>query len=199
MAGYDLKQGKKPFIPMTEESLIELIEKALSKSHRTTSYKYAFFQAILDTLDKVENCFLTYDTIFFRCTEIYWDLVLIKHIKQMPVSKNYEMTGVERKLQNFVKKHKEDCIHENSVLPFYSISKSLQTEIKNKVFAEMKKNVIGAFWKDTKGQIYSFDIEESGIIFNSYIFPLLKKHKEDFLMKNNCAFDAYLQKQNTRP
>ena len=27
MAGYDLKQGKKPFIPMTEESLIELIEK----------------------------------------------------------------------------------------------------------------------------------------------------------------------------
>ena len=117
----------------------------------------------------------------------------------MPASDICKIAAVERKLQDFVKDHKADCMHKNTILPFSRINPSLQTEIKNKVFAEMKKNVIGAFWKDTKGQIYSFDIEESGITFNSYIFLLLKKHKEDFLMKNNCAFDAYLQKQNTRP
>ena len=83
----------------------EIIQVALSEGKHTTSYKYAFFQSILDTIEtaqhNTEHYFLSFNTIAYRFTELYWDLVLHSHIKQMPTSAHYEMTKIESLLLNF--------------------------------------------------------------------------------------------------
>ena len=88
-SGWNLQQGTISFRPLSESEVIRIVNVALSptKMH-TTTYKYAFFKAVLDNLFNVdlENHFLSYDAIALRFTEIYWNLVLNFHLKQMPVS-----------------------------------------------------------------------------------------------------------------
>ena len=88
-SGWNLQQGTLPFRPLSESDVIRIVNLALSPAKKHTStYKYAFFKAMLDNLFNVDGqrCFLNYDTIALRFTEIYWNLVLNFHLMQMPVS-----------------------------------------------------------------------------------------------------------------
>ena len=83
-SGWNLQQGTLPFRPLSESDVIRIVNLALSPAKKHTStYKYAFFKAMLDNLFNVDGqrCFLNYDTIALRFTEIYWNLVLNYHLK----------------------------------------------------------------------------------------------------------------------
>ncbi|MEE0133486.1 MAG: hypothetical protein U0I22_06770 [Treponema sp.] len=68
-SGWNLQQGTLPFRPLRESDVIRIVNLALSPAKKHTStYKYAFFKAMLDNLFNVdlENHFLSYDTIALR-------------------------------------------------------------------------------------------------------------------------------------
>lgn len=159
-SGWNLQQGTIPFRPLSESGVIRIVNVALSpaKMH-TTTYKYAFFKAVLDNLFNVnlESHFLDYDAIALRFTEIYWNLVLNFHLKQMPASQRTAMTAVERKLFEFCWKHGFDHSQKQQIFPFESLRSDLQLEVAKAIRREMLKYVVGAFYKDTEGQLYSLE------------------------------------------
>ena len=198
-SGWNLQQGTIPFRPLSESGVIRIVNVALSpaKMH-TTTYKYAFFKAVLDNLFNVnlESHFLDYDAIALRFTEIYWNLVLNFHLKQMPASQRTAMTAVERKLFDFCRKHGFDHSQKQQIFPFESLRSDLQLEVAKAIRREMLKYVVGAFYKDTEGQLYAFSKEEGGIHFNPDAYTACIKFKTDFEKINYYEWIKYLEKVN---
>ena len=153
-SGWNLQQGTLPFRHLSESDVIRIVNLALSPAKKHTStYKYAFFKAVLDNLFNVDSqqYFLSYDTIALRFTEIYWNLVLNYHLKQIPTSQRATMTAVERVLYDFCKKYGFDYSQKQQIFPFESLRGDLQLEIAKVIKREMLKYVVGAFYKDTEG------------------------------------------------
>lgn len=76
---WDSDSNQVPFIFLSEAEVIAIVNRALSSNAaRTSTYKFAFFKAILDNVFNVDidTMFLSYDSIALRFTEIYWNLVL---------------------------------------------------------------------------------------------------------------------------
>lgn len=198
-SGWNLQQGNIPFRPLPESEVIRIVNVALSPAKKhTTTYKYAFFKALLDNLFNADGdaCFLSYDTIVLRFTEIYWNLVLGFHLKQMPASQHFQMTAVERKLFDFCRKYGFDCSQKQMIFPFESLRQGLQLEIAKTIRSEMLKYVVGAFYKDTEGQLYSFSKEEGGVHFNPPAYAACVKFKTDFEKINYYEWIKYLEKVN---
>ena len=175
----------------------EIIQFALSKGKHTTSYKYAFFQSILDTIEtaqhNTEHYFLSFNTIAYRFTELYWDLVLHSHIKQMPTSAHYEMTKIERLLLNF---------YENSenkkylTFPFSCQNTISQNKLINQVVSLIKKDVLDAFHKDTKGKLFSIDLLNDSITFLDDTYSVLCNKKSIYTAQNLDEWIKYIEKIN---
>ena len=60
----------------------------------------------------------------------------------------------------------------------------------------MLKYVVGAFYADTEGQLYSFSKEDGGIHFNSDAYAACVKFKTDFEKINYYEWIKYLEKVN---
>ena len=197
--GWNLTEGTIPFSRQSEADVIRLVNLALSpaKKHATT-YKYAFFKAVLDNLFNVDlqTCFLSYDTIAMRYTEIYWNLVLKFRLRQMPASERTQMTTVERRLFAFCNKYGFDYSEKKSIFPFESLRSDLQFEISKQIRADMLKYVVGAFYGDTEGQIYSFSKLDGGIRLNPDAYYACVKYKSDFEKLNYYEWIKYLEKVN---
>lgn len=198
-SGWNLQQGTLPFRHLSESDVIRIVNLALSPAKKHTStYKYAFFKAVLDNLFNVDSqrYFLSYDTIALRFTEIYWNLVLNYHLKQMPTSQRATMTAVERVLYDFCKKYGFDYESKGAIFPFESLRQDLQLELSRKIRSQMLKYVVGAFYTDTEGQLYSFSKEEGGIHFNPDAYTACIKFKTDFEKINYYEWIKYLEKVN---
>ena len=53
-----------------------------NQSKNSSSYKFGFLKSILDNLYNVDSeLVLTFDQLFGKFTEIYWNLILKYHIK----------------------------------------------------------------------------------------------------------------------
>ena len=145
-SGWNLQQGTIPFRPLSESEVIRIVNVALSpaKMH-TTTYKYAFFKAVLDNLfnASLESHFLDYDAIALRFTEIYWNLVLNFHLKPRPGSQRTARPALERKLFEFCRKHGFDHSQKQQIFPFESLRSDLQLEIAKAIRREMLKYVVG--------------------------------------------------------
>ena len=186
---------------LSDDDVIRIINLALSpgKMH-ASSYKYAFFKAILDNIFNVDlnDYSLSYDTIALRFTEIYWNLSLRFHLKQMPVyARGAQMTYVERKLFAFCDKLGFDCSEKNSIFPFESLRPDLQLILSGQIRSVMLKNVVGAFYADTEGQLYSFSKKEGGIVLNPDSYRACVKYKSDFEKINYYEWIKYLEKVNS--
>ena len=198
-SGWNLTEGTIPFSHQSDADVIRLVNLALSPAKKHTStYKYAFFKAILDNLFNVDlqNYFLSYDTIALRYTEIYWNLVLKFRLKQIPTSERAQMTAVERKLFAFCDKYGFDYAAKKAIFPFESLRGDLQLEINRQIRAEMLKYVIGAFYGDTERQLYSFCKTDGGIRFNPDAYFACVKYKSDFEKINYYEWIKYLEKVN---
>lgn len=83
--GYDLSEGLFDSRRiLTEEDLNDIFSVLFSsKSKNTTSYKFGFLKSILDNLYNVDiNLSLSFNTIFAKFAESYWNLVLVHKLKQ---------------------------------------------------------------------------------------------------------------------
>ena len=117
----------------TDEIWQELSILFSSRSRNSASYKYGFFKSILDNLYNVDDDMkLTFDQLFGKFAEIYWNLVTKYRIAQMPAGKSAAVVTV---INDFVQKN-----NIMAGIPFESLTDdqkiTLQTKVKNNLEKE---------------------------------------------------------------
>ncbi len=202
-SGWNLEENLVPFKTLSDEDVIKIVNSAiLGNSKHATSYKFVFFKSILDNifnvdLDSSPECFLSFDTIAMRFSEIYWNLILNFKLRQMPVNANGSVSAVEKALQNFCNKYGFEFSQTD--FPFESLKSELQIEISSSIKkAVVTKYVLGAFCADTDFQFYHFSKQKkwTGIYINKDFFTVLAKYRSDFEKINYFEWIKYLESIN---
>ena len=81
-AGAGLREGKYREGHLSEDEMWSAFAYLFSsKSKQSASYKYGFLKAILDNLYNTdENLILTFDQLFSKFAEVYWNAVSVLHL-----------------------------------------------------------------------------------------------------------------------
>jgi len=187
---HDLKVGEIREQYVTEHQIWQYLNNFYYRSSVSTSYKFVFFKALLENLYNVdEKLGLSYNQIFYSFTNIYWNLVIHHKLAQSP-NKNKPARA-----QTILQKYAND-----NAIPsewqFDQLVDSLQLKIVNEVKRDCKQNVIGAFYGDTAGVFYEFDIKHAHFCFNSPVYQFMKKYQRVLINLTNYHLVKYLEKVN---
>ncbi|MCQ2574274.1 MAG: hypothetical protein MJ182_10305 [Treponema sp.] len=195
--GWNRNEGKVPFRYLSDEEVKDFVAKLTStEQFHTTSYKYAFFQALLDNLSNVDKTtgYLSYDDIARSFANQYWDQTLKIKQSQMITHDRASSSVAEKIIINF-------C-HENTINEYKCFqnlsSDQIETLIKKFKTSIVKKDVLGAFWKDTEGQFYSFSKQDPGIYMNPSCYTALTRNQTLFANQNKSAWYGFLNKVNSK-
>ncbi len=193
-AGADLREGKYREGHLSEDEMWSAFAHAFSpKAKHAASYKFGFLKSILDNLYNTdENLVLTFDQLFSKFAEIYWNLVLKYHIRQAPVIAGGKTTKLEQDLWAA----KARCPVADEI-PFESIPADVREFVCHRVKTDCKGNVVGALYGDLLELLYSFSIEGAYIKFNPVMYEFLCKHKIAIEKVNYYEWARYLEKINT--
>lgn len=152
-------------------------------------------KAILDNVfsgkSKEQGIYYTYEQLFVKFAENYWNLVVKYHLCQMRKDGKSEYSKIEKIFQ--------EATTENpllSILEFASIEEGKRTSIIKLVVQECKKNVIGALYNDFDGTIYSFDLKESGLTLNPCVYEFILKYKYELEKINYYSWARMLEQIN---
>ena len=162
------------------------------KAKKSASYKYGFLKSILDNLYNTdENLVLTFEQLFSKFAEIYWNLVLKYHIRQAPVIAG----GKRTKLEQALWEAKARCPVTDE-LPFESISEDVREYVCRRVKIDCKENVVGALYGDLQEMFYSFSKRGEFIKLNPVMYEFVCKHKVAIEKLNYYEWARYLEKIN---
>ena len=193
-AGYSLKEANYIERPLSDDEIWSFFAYLFSsKSANDTSYKYGFLKAILDNLYNTDyELTLTFDQLFSKFTEIYWNLVLKHHILQKNPGKLDRRSRLERVL--IYGKEKYGILED---IPFESISDDMKIDICHRVKVECKRNVVGALYADLGGAFYSFSVSEEWLRINPRMYEFICKHKVAIEKLNYFEWARFLEKVNS--
>lgn len=192
-SGYDLKEGFYVNRLLSDDEMWSSFAFLFSsKSHNDTSYKFGFLKSILDNLYNVdENLTLTFDQLFSKFTEVYWNLVLKHHILQKKPGTLKRMSALERILYEAKAQYQiEDGI------PFESLTLEMMNSICKKVKQKCKENVVGALYADLGGLFYSFSKRGEWLKINPQMYEFVCKHKVAIEKLNYYEWARFLERAN---
>lgn len=189
MPGYDLKEGSYINRNVSDDELWSAFTTLFSsQTMMVSSYKYGFLKAIIDNLYNTdEKLRLTFDQIFSKFGEIYWNLILKHNLRQQAKKETY----LEQILHEAVEKY--DLPHG---LPYESLSSEIMIEISHRVKQKCKTYVVGALYNDTKQLFYSFSKIEEWIQINPMMYEFLCKHKMAIEKLNYYEWARFLERIN---
>lgn len=195
MAGWNLSEGECSTAHIEENEIWGIINHIFSsKSHNTTSYKFCFLKCLLDNVFNVdENFTIDFNVLFFRFSEIYWNLVSKHKLCQIQANSQWTKSKVENVIENFLLKYSldNDC-------PFEALSSDLQIEISQDIETQCSKNVIGAFFVDSRESFYSFSKKKKQIVFHQDVLRMFVKFKHVIEKLNYFEWVKFLEKVNPR-
>lgn len=193
MAGYDLKEGSYDDKHITDEEIWTVFNSVFStKSRNASSYKFGFLKAILDNLYNVDDDkALSFDQVFGKFSEIYWNLILKYGIRQNADNNRHRITSLEKILFDA---KEEFAIAEG--IQYERIPDSVRKAIEHRIKQQCKRYVIGALFSDTQGLLYSFSKKEEWIKFNPYMYDFLCRHKLAIEKLNYYEWAKYLERIN---
>lgn len=196
MAGWNLKYGFITEYNLNDERIWSFFNFFFSDlSRKRNTYKFGLIKAIVDNIfngkmvDK--GVYLSYEIIFGKFVENYWNLVVKYNLRQM----RKDGKSVYSKIETILKKELE----KNpllSVVHFDSIPIETKNSIIKNVVSECKKNVLGALYTDFDGTIYDFDLRGYGIILNYSIYEFILKHKTEIERLNYYSWAKFLEQIN---
>ena len=164
-----------------------------SKSKQSASYKYGFLKSILDNLYNTDDhLVLTFDQLFSKFAEVYWNLVLKYKIRQAPVI----IGGKTTKLEQALWEAKARCSVAED-LPFESIPDDVREYVCRRVKIDCKENVVGALYGDLQELFYSFSKKAEYIQINPVMYEFVCKHKIAIEKMNYYEWAKYLEKINS--
>lgn len=189
MPGFDLKEGGYIEKYVSDDELWSAFASLFSsQSTMVSSYKYGLLKAIIDNLYNTdEKLKLTFDQVFSKFAEIYWNLILKYRLKQQAKKETY----LEQILHLAVAKYglPEGIAFEN--LPI-----EIMVEIVHDVKQKCKTYVVGALFSDTKELFYSFSKKEEWIQINPLMYEFLCKHKVVIEKLNYYEWARFLERIN---
>ncbi len=163
-----------------------------SKSVNDTSYKFGFLKSILDNLYNVdETLTLTFDQLFSKFAEVYWNLVLKHHILQKNPGKTGRQSALEGGLYTA-----RDRFGIAEDIPFESITDDMKVFVCRHVKQKCKQNVVGALYEDLGELLYSFSISEEWIRINPIMYEFVCKHKVAIEKINYYEWAKFLERVN---
>ncbi|MFR2779616.1 MAG: hypothetical protein ACLTBL_00915 [Clostridium sp.] len=159
MAGFDLKEGMYEARNVSDDELWSAFACVFSsKSRNDSSYKFGFLKAIIDNLYNVDaNLKLSFDQLFNKFGEIYWNLILKHGLRQKAVTNDNRETYLEQVIHAASEKYK---ILEP--IPYESLTAEMMLDISHQVKMKCKKYVVGALFEDTNRLFYSFSKKRNG-------------------------------------
>ncbi|WP_408069374.1 HNH endonuclease [Butyrivibrio sp. JL13D10] len=192
-AGYLLKEAEYEDRPLSDDEMWSAFAYLFSsKSVNDTSYKFGFLKSILDNLYNTDSkLILTFDQLFAKFAEIYWNLVLKHHIKQKKPGKLNRRSELESAL--LYGKEKYDILED---IPFESLSEDMRIDICHKVKMKCKENVVGALYADLGGLFYSFSKKGEWIRINPRMYEFVCKHKVAIEKLNYYEWAKFLERVN---
>lgn len=195
--GWNKNEGKIPFRYLSDDEVRAYVTKLTStEQFHTTSYKYAFLQALLDNLSNVDKAtgYLSYNDIARSFANQYWTQTLKAKQSQMITHDRASSSVAEKIIINFCQENK---ISENTNFQQLSPEQvdTLTAKFKSSI---VKKDVLGAFWKDTEGQFYSFSKQDTGIFMNPSCYTALTSNQTLYKSQNKAAWDGFLNKVNSK-
>ena len=195
-AGWKLKCGEITETSLDEERIWTLFNYVFSdSSKKRNTYKFGLIKSILDLVfeGKVteQGVFYTYEEIFARFTENYWNLVTKYHLKQMKPDGRSVYSKIETILMSSIKN-----LENMNIIEFSNINDALKNSIIKDVTKECKKYVVGALYADFDGVIYSFDLSGKGIVLNECIYKFMIKYKIQLERLNYYSWAKFLEQIN---
>ena len=192
-AGYALKEGTYIDRPLSDDEMWSAFAYLFSsKSVNDTSYKFGFLKSILDNLYNTDDKLsLSFNQLFSKFAEIYWNLVLKHHIRQKNPGKLNRQSELEKAL--LYGKEKYGILED---IPFESLSDEMKIDICHRVKMKCKENVVGALYADLGGLFYSFSKSEEWIQINPQMYEFVCKHKVAIEKLNYYEWAKFLEKVN---
>lgn len=189
-AGYSLTSGEYRQESVSDDELWAALSSLFSnKTKNTSSYKYGLLKVIIDNLYNVdERLVLSFDQVFSKFSEIYWNLTLKYHLKQS--------SGTTSKIEQILLTAKQFYSIPDDV-PYESISADIMEEIAKQTKKQCSRYVIGAFYEDTKQLFYSFSKREQRIQINPRMYQFVCKHKILIEKLNYYEWARFLEKINS--
>ena len=193
MAGFDLKEGQYEKRNVSDDELWSAFACVFSsKSRNDTSYKYGFLKAILDNIYNVDsNLRLSFNQIFRKFGEIYWNLILKYGLRQKMITNDNRETYLEQVLHMAAKKY---GILEP--IPYENLNEEMMVDISHQMKIKCKKYVVGALFEDTNHLFYSFSKKEEWIEINPLMYEFICKHKIVIEKLNYYEWARFLEKVN---
>lgn len=196
MAGWNLKEGKYLGLGISEDELWSLFNYVFSDScKKTNTYKFGLIKAICDHIYDLKNndglFFLSFDNLFAKFTENYWNLVNKYELKQMAYNGKSEFSRIETIIKASVK---ESDIPQN--ISFQSLSSNDRNRIIKLVTTDCKRCVIGALYNDFEGKLYSFDLRGDGIYLGQEAHSFISKYKAEIEKINYYSWARFLENIN---
>ena len=196
MAGWDLQNGSITEYNVTEDRIWSLFNYVFSPSSRKrNTYKFGLIKALLDNVfngeQTTDGVYYSYEEIFARFAENYWNLVVKYDLRQMRSDGRSTFSKVEVILKS--------AVLENEIitnLEFSSLDEKKKKDIIKKVVAECKTCVLGALYDDFDGTIYSFDLKDKGLTLNYCVHEFMLKYKTELEKLNYYAWARFLEQVN---
>lgn len=193
MAGFDLKEGMYEARNISDDELWSAFTYVFSsKSRNDSSYKFGFLKSIIDNLYNVDvDLKLSFDQLFSKFGEIYWNLILKYGLRQKAPTNDNRETYLEQVLHSVANKYR---ILEP--ISYEGLSEEMMLDISHQVKVKCKKYVVGALFEDTNRLFYSFSKKEEYIQINPVMYEFLCKHKLVIEKMNYYEWARYMEKVN---
>lgn len=196
MAGWALKNGLITEYNVSEDRIWFLFNYVFSDSSRKrNTYKFGLVKSLLDNVFNRKNTEdgikYTYEELFSRFAENYWNLVIKYDLRQMRKDGKSIYSKVETILMSAVTENPTLAL-----LEFETIDESTKSSIIKKVTSECKKCVVGALYNDFEGIIYSFDLKDDGIKLNYCVYEFMLKYKAELERLNYYSWAHFLEQIN---
>lgn len=196
MAGWNLKCGSITEYNVNEDRIWALFNYVFSDaSRKRNTYKFGVIKSLLDNIFNgrvVSNgIYYTYEEIFGRFAENYWNLVTKYDLRQMRKDGKSIYSKVETIIMTVAAK--------NSLvksLEFDSLNRETRNKLVKQVTAECKNCVLGALYEDFDGIIYDFDLKEGGLTLNHCIYDFMLKYKVELEKLNYYSWAKFLEQIN---
>lgn len=162
---------------------------------KTNTYKFGLIKSICDQVfDLIDDGYgypISYEQIFFKFTENYWNLVNRYKLRQMSYNGKSDLSKIEKIIIDAVDAFK---IPDN--VTFQTLTECDRDRIVKKVTRECKRNVIGALYNDFEGKLYGFDLKKDGLLLGHDAYWFISKYKMEIEKLNYYAWARFLEKVN---